>query len=230
MHLTGISAGGAAAKYLVTSDPYTTEGPWPNAAKVLSVTDVQGVKWAENEPYPGLIENFARAGGRMVSFEGEFDYRDHETVINRMNATVPNSGVYYKLTNEATPMASHCCWNFLYGGIDVTTGSLAPAQLNFDGKTQNIYQWMLRQGDTTLQQSCLQNIWRGTTDNNWHNQLNWSCNKVPDINTEVYIPSGVPFTCTVSSAANCRKLTIENGGALINKSQLTVAQSLYSPR
>ncbi len=145
VHVTGLSAGGYCGKIDVMAGS-------TQASRIMSIADVQGMK-PDDYPapqYPNNIDYFANAGGRMVSFEGASDGRDHLTVINRMNATVSGSGIYYQLTSPATPMATHCCWNYMYGGNGSGTNYPTPAQLTFDGKTQDIYQWMLRQGDTTL--------------------------------------------------------------------------------
>lgn len=146
IHLTGLSAGGSTCQYIAMSDPLSTTGPWPNASLFKSICNVQGVKPDDLSPYPTLMQNFARAGGRMASFEGSLDGRDMGTVINSMNAAVANSGIYTVLTGV---MSTHCCWNWIYGGVGNGT-TYTPAVLTFDGKTQNIYQWMLRQGDTTI--------------------------------------------------------------------------------
>lgn len=52
----------------------------------------------------------------------------------------------------------------------------------------------------------LANIWTGAVNNQWETAGNWSCNKVPDANTDVIINSG---TVTINSAgATCRSINI----------------------
>jgi hypothetical protein len=151
VHLTGLSAGGYTAKITVMQDAYTTTGPWPIANKVKSIVDVQGVKpdcESTGVGYERNIENFSRSGGRMVSFEGGNDGRDHLTVINRMNSVVGSSGIY-KVLDNTTPMFGHCCWNYIYGGNGSGT-NYSPLNTTLDGVNQNVYQWMLRQGDTSF--------------------------------------------------------------------------------
>lgn len=147
VHLTGLSAGGYTAQVMVMSDPYSTTGPWPIASKVRSVCNVQGVKPNDFSNYPLPIQNFARAGGRMASFEGSLDGRDMATVINSMNSAVANSGILTTLTGI---MSTHCCWNYFYGGDGNGTTYSSPATFLLDGVVQDGYQWMLRQGDTTI--------------------------------------------------------------------------------
>lgn len=47
-------------------------------------------------------------------------------------------------------------------------------------------------------------IWMGSVDSLWENAGNWSCGRVPDINTNVIINSGI---VTINSAAICRSIS-----------------------
>jgi hypothetical protein len=51
-------------------------------------------------------------------------------------------------------------------------------------------------------------LWLGTVSSDWFNPLNWECNQLPNINSEVVIPSIVPHFPTVSAASEIRKLTL----------------------
>jgi hypothetical protein len=50
--------------------------------------------------------------------------------------------------------------------------------------------------------------WKGTTDSTWSNVANWSCGKLPDYNTDVFINSG---TVVLKSNAIVRSLTVSPG-------------------
>lgn len=52
------------------------------------------------------------------------------------------------------------------------------------------------------------NTWTGAVNNQWENAGNWSCNTVPDINTDVIINSG---SIIINSAAACRTLKVAPG-------------------
>jgi len=52
------------------------------------------------------------------------------------------------------------------------------------------------------------NTWTGFLDLRWENPGNWSCNVLPDANTDVIIPSGV---VTLSSNASCRSIRVSPG-------------------
>lgn len=135
LYLTGLSMGGWVSTTFVTGDPLG--GPYTYASQVAAVVEVQGVIPNDNTPYPGLFENFAKAGGKLVGFEQRLDNRGMPDRVNRMNATVPGSAIYVQ-TNFGT--GGHCCWNNFYGG-----GGVHPSNFLLGGVNQNMYQWMARQ-------------------------------------------------------------------------------------
>ncbi len=51
-------------------------------------------------------------------------------------------------------------------------------------------------------------IWNGSIDSTWENPGNWSCNVLPDANTDVFIPSG---TVMLGSNAPCRSIAVSLG-------------------
>jgi alpha-tubulin suppressor-like RCC1 family protein len=135
MHLTGLSHGAWVASIFVTSD--ALGGPFTYAGQVASVVNVQGVKPEDNQPYPNLFDNFADVGGRYLGFEQTQDGRDIISITNRMNARVPNSGIFVS-TNFGN--GDHCCWERFYGGQGVE-----PTRFTLDGISQNIYEWMAKE-------------------------------------------------------------------------------------
>ena len=54
-------------------------------------------------------------------------------------------------------------------------------------------------------------IWNGATDTGWENPSNWSCNTLPDGNTDVIINSTSPRFPLVNSNVFCRSLTTNPG-------------------
>lgn len=135
LYLTGLSHGGWCSSTFVTGDAYG--GPYTYASQVAAVVTVEGVIPDDNSPYPNLFDNYANVGGRYLGFEQALDNRDTRTVVNRMNATRPNSGIYVP-TNFGG--GGHCCWEQFYGGSGVQ-----PGNFTLDGVSQNIYQWMAKQ-------------------------------------------------------------------------------------
>ena len=53
---------------------------------------------------------------------------------------------------------------------------------------------------------CTNNYWNGSVSSAWENPQNWSCGKVPDVNTVVYIFSNKPNQPVINSMAVCKKL------------------------
>jgi hypothetical protein len=57
--------------------------------------------------------------------------------------------------------------------------------------------------------------WRGNTSTNWFDACNWSTNSVPTSSKDVVIPTGTPYSPTISGAnAYCYSITIEDGAVL----------------
>jgi len=56
--------------------------------------------------------------------------------------------------------------------------------------------------------------WEGTIDTAWENSGNWSCNSLPDCNTDVLIPSGLTRYPEVHSEAFCRTIAFEDSSSI----------------
>lgn len=117
--LTGLSHGGWCSSTFVSGDAYG--GPYTYASQIAAIVTVQGVKPDDNTPYPNLFDNFAKSGGKLICFEQRLDGRDGQTVVNRMNATVPGSAKFIE-TNFGG--GGHCCWSQFYGGGGTNPGKL----------------------------------------------------------------------------------------------------------
>jgi hypothetical protein len=63
--------------------------------------------------------------------------------------------------------------------------------------------------------------WTGSIDNDWDNSSNWDNSIVPDINSDIIIPSGLTNYPTISSATTVNSVTIESGTSLIANATLT---------
>ena len=62
--------------------------------------------------------------------------------------------------------------------------------------------------------------WLGSIDSNWENPGNWSCNQVPDENTDVIINCG--RTVELNSNRSCRSLTLKQNTLLTVKPGVTL--------
>ena len=152
IYATGLSAGAFAWKVMVTYDsPDTTPpyGPFASADKIAALFDLQGViPDAPNTDWYNRVRNFAnnQYGGQYF---GIWDNLDAERGIGRfkdsMNAAVSGSGRIIVTNNGHNATA----WNAAYG----SSAGAAPTNYSIDGVSQNIYQWLLRQGDTTFMTS-----------------------------------------------------------------------------
>lgn len=105
----------------------------------------------------------AKYGGKFFGLEGTADFRTVSRVSKPMNDSSAGSG-YFAYQNIGG--GTHCCWNSMYDpskadwrngvgiysgtyGTNVTGGS-DPNTVGSYKYPSSIFQWMLRQGDTTL--------------------------------------------------------------------------------
>jgi hypothetical protein len=58
------------------------------------------------------------------------------------------------------------------------------------------------------------NTWNGSVSTAWTNAANWSCGVVPDANSTVVVPAGVPRMPLVTSNVSCFKLTVNPGATV----------------
>ena len=132
-----------------------------------SPANVEGIYGAQPMAYPNLWGYWAhKYHGRFFSLMGDADDQGGNWQIEQpMNDSVSNSA-YYSWVN--TGGGAHCCWNSDYdntqynwtnlaspfGNSLITTNGTAPnapGDYVYDPVTgTNVFQWMLRQGDTTL--------------------------------------------------------------------------------
>lgn len=59
------------------------------------------------------------------------------------------------------------------------------------------------------------NTWLGVIDTAWENPMNWSCNLIPDNNTNVLIPDFTPYKPVINSFALCKSLKNKQSSSLI---------------
>jgi len=168
MHLAGLSQGvWTLAGYMQYS---ATAGDEHNMANVRSLVDLQGVNPDNHgvSPYtfPTFFGHWAkRYGGRFFGLEGNQDSRNIWLISGSMQDSVLNSAYF---CYETLGGGAHCCWNSMYDPSvtnwqclgTVTNPNIYPSfyqhpslmgTYTVDPVTgTNIFQWMLRQGDTTL--------------------------------------------------------------------------------
>lgn len=138
---------------------------------VKCFVDLQGVgpdRTATDWPIPGGFGTWASTGGKFLSLEGTGDSRNLWQISQAMNSVVANSG-YFSYENDNG--GGHCCWNDFYNPsqidwrnnpkvnnpwiVSVSSPANTPGSYVYDGAIgTNIWQWMLRQGDTTLIGGC----------------------------------------------------------------------------
>lgn len=144
LHFTGLSMGPWTAGAIVTYRALV--GDTLMMYKVTSIASVKGLQFANDEPnmvgqslpYPQRYQAWTRnAGGKILMIESSGDDRGGKKLDSALK---PNS--QFIISNLGS--TGHAAFNEFFGG-----GGRQPAILPIGGTNQNIYQWMIRQGDTT---------------------------------------------------------------------------------
>ena len=169
VHLCGLSMGAFAWSSLICHQ--STPGGEDGMKLVTSLVCLQGqsntvsAAVAANElPGYSSFGHWAKKyNGKFFGLEGTIDYRNVGAVSGNMNDSVPGSAYF---SYETLGGGAHCAWNAMYDPAATnwaSTGTLGPsnaqgASPNAMGTyktSMNLFQWMLRQGDTSLVSSNL---------------------------------------------------------------------------
>jgi len=168
VHVAGLSQGSYEWGELIGFSAYS--GDQTAMSEIKSWVDLEGVGPGDNflgfdAAYPGVYGTWAsKYGGRFFGLEGTQDSRNIWQISQAMNAAKANSA-YFSYENLGG--GGHCCWNSMYDpsvtnwqNVGTITNANVVASTN-PASTMgsysvnpttgtNIFQWMLRQGDTTL--------------------------------------------------------------------------------
>jgi Secretion system C-terminal sorting domain len=154
-YFTALSQGAWQANEFITYQATPTDHTYGNLVK--AVVNLEGVEPTDNTgayqsygSYPTKMGTWAKhSGGRELWIEGSQDWRDLLAGQQSMADSVPGSASYFMVTYGG---GAHCCWNTEY---EPSTTWTMPSNSNISqlvGTPQpmNVWQWMLRQGDTTM--------------------------------------------------------------------------------
>ena len=153
-YMTGLSMGGWQANEFVCYEPTAGDDTYGRLVKALVI--LEGVEPADytspynSKQYPQKMGHWAKAcGGRELWVEGSNDWRDMLAGAQNMTDSVPKSATYFMVTYGG---GAHCCWNSEY---DPSTTWTMPANSNISQlvgtpQAMNVWQWLLRQGDTSM--------------------------------------------------------------------------------
>lgn len=149
LHIGGFSMGGDNAKLIATEDNYDSSppyGPFTYADGFRSIVDVMGVIPDDNSEWYQKVKNFARniVGGKYFGLWGT---GDGERGIGRfgdtMNAVSPGSASVQITSDNHSWTAVHRVWG--------NPSGTAPQTWSINGRTLNVWQWVLLQGEDTTE-------------------------------------------------------------------------------
>jgi len=172
VHVTGLSMGSMTwGRFLCFAQ---SPGDETTMSMVTSFTALQGIandlSIGYNLPGWAAFGHWAKKfGGKFFGLEGTNDNRGVYNARNAIRDSVPGSGYF---SFETIGGGTHCCWNTMYSPTlhnwrceaPVTSSNIGyntmPGRDNTMGSyldNSSIFQWMLRQGDTTLVTGVLTN-------------------------------------------------------------------------
>jgi hypothetical protein len=157
VHLGGLSEGAFTWAGMISFE--LTPGAETGMKPVTSVALLSGAATSDNA-YTIFGHWAKKYGGKAFLTVGFNDAQiiNPPLLAAQMQDSVPGS-VYYTYNNNGS--GSHCCWNTIYSPFNNNWNANAPMgtyivaspQGNLQGTYKNgsnLFQWMLRQGDTTL--------------------------------------------------------------------------------
>ncbi len=166
VHTTGLSQGSFTNGALIEYEAS------PGAETGMSLIKSMALFEGTPDPLPGILATYSRGdaafgvwaqkyGGKFFTLEGNGsdNFRNSYIQADVMDAVVPGSAYF---SYESLGGGAHCCWNSMYDPSATNwtcVGNLgpnnAPSQVgqNTMGDyhaPSNVFQWMLRQGDTSM--------------------------------------------------------------------------------
>lgn len=163
IHVGGLSQGSYEWGELIGFSAFA--GDQTAMSEIKSWVNLQGVGPGDNflgfdQAYPAVYGTWAsKYGGRFFGLEGSQDSRNIWQISQAMNKAVPNSA-YFSYENIGG--GGHCCWNSMYDPsvtnwaknanlVPSTNPANTIGNYSVNSSTgTNIFQWMLRQGDTSF--------------------------------------------------------------------------------
>lgn len=164
-------------------------------------------------PSLGTTINYYRTGAQTVnasfqysnlSLSGSGNKTFADAIIINNNLALSGTAVAI-LPDNTTSYSSTLKFENVYQVAGTYGGTISPA-------TYKIGQWF---GTTTTgilnnQAGCI-GLWEGTANTNWHDPLNWCSAFIPDLATDVTIPSIAPFQPVISASAECASISLGSG-------------------
>lgn len=174
-HMMGLSEGSSCIQDYIAYQ--SSPGVFPGAARISSMVDLEG-QGGETDfgctatpAYPAFMGYWAKHyGGHFFGLEGINDSRNIWQITQNIGDSVTTPG-YFSYTNfncgDGSGTGGHGCWNSMYNPavtnwtnvgtagnanvvISTSPASTAGNYVYVASTGSNIFQWALRQGDTSL--------------------------------------------------------------------------------
>ncbi len=216
--LTGINN---LARYI-----YWFDNNWQNP-QTITITGVQNLAWTlntnvdslSNGPHT-LSQAFKDDKGQWSSIVSSSFDKQPATIPACLSASrqfaagiIAGGNASYQWQLDTGSGYADISNNIFYTGATDDTLSLTGIPTAWYGYT---FRCRVTNGATVLYGPVYRlkfaSTWTGAADDTWENPANWSCNSLPDANTDVYINTGMALYPHVNSVtATCRSLNLQPG-------------------
>lgn len=161
-YLTGFSRGGYSASYYASWLTCNNSGRKYKKVTGIFTTRGAGVGGADCYPANTKMGHYAAVGGKALILAQIRDERNNDKVAHNMNDSMPGSVIFYwtAFTPNANSNQAHAAQvnavfnpnfnNFNYNSIILAANSGHQPSIPAINRSQNIYQMLLRMGDTSL--------------------------------------------------------------------------------
>ncbi|GEM_PF-5916945 len=216
---------------------YWFDSNWQNP-QTITITGVQNLNWTLNTSVDSLSN-----GPHVLSQAFKDDKGQWSSIIStdftKQPASTPSclssgrqftagiiagGGTDYQWQLDNGTGFNDILNNAVYTGANTDTLELSNAPTSWYGYK---FRCRVTNGATTFYGPMYTlkfvSTWTGTTDNAWENPANWSCNTIPDANTDVYVNAGsVRYPEVNSTTATCRSLNLQPGTSFEVKPGFTI--------
>lgn len=122
-----------------------------------------------------------------------------------ISSNLSGSSYQWQLSTNNGGSFSNLSSNANYAGVTTATLQLTNIPSSFTG---NIYRCVVNGVNSDQSKLQFVNNWTGAISNLWNNPGNWSCNVVPDANTDVFVSSG---NVILNANGSCRSISLSPG-------------------
>lgn len=207
---------------------YWYDNNWQNP-KTISIIGTQNISWTLNTDAVELSEGRHNLSMMFKDDRGKWSSIISDSFTRGLIATqtclagnrqfvsgvvAGNNSIYQWQVDDGNGFAN-ISNNLFYSGATTDTLQLTNTPTSWHGYK---YRCVVTNGNNAIVSSvyALKFVmsWNGFQDTNWSNPANWSCNTLPDSNTDVYINANTPNYPIININVTCHSLNLQPGTSI----------------